>query len=160
MHDTGETAVLVAAHESGDVVSDSIALHLLDALGDALAVLLVPDSDVHVVGAEGRELGPGLEGLEAGGARGGQLAGRGSRHALEDVLLVQSAAQTPVEEATSVGPDKLGANGVLGLHAASTVVEVGVLQADLLVDRKQESLALGHLVLDLGLLLGSQVLLQ
>ena len=76
LHDTGETTILVAAHESGDVVSDSIDLHLLDALGDALAVLLVPDSDVHVVSAEGRELRPGLEGLEAGGARGGELAGR------------------------------------------------------------------------------------
>ena len=160
MHNTSKTAILVAAHESGHVISDGIALHLLDALVNVLAVLLVPDGDVHVVGAEGGELRPGLEGLEAGGARGGELAGRGGRHALEDVLLVQSAAEAPVEEATSLGPDEGRADGVLGLHAACTVVQVGVLQANLQVDGEKEGLALGHLVLDLRLLLGGEVLLQ
>lgn len=160
LHDTRQATVLVAPHQRRDVKRDGVRLHLLDALGDALPVLLVPDRDAHVVGAESRQLAPGLEGLEAGGAAGGELARRGGRHALEDVLLVEAAAQAPVEEAAGVGPDEGHADGVLGLHAAGAVVEVGVLQGDLEVDGQEEGLALGHGVLDLRLLLGGQVLLQ
>ncbi|GJD05392.1 hypothetical protein ColKHC_14217 [Colletotrichum higginsianum] len=85
-------------------------------------------------------------------ARGGRKDSRG--HAAEEILLVETTAKTPVEEAARVDPLELVANDTLGLHAAGAVVKVGELNGDLRVDRQELLLADRHLLLELvGLLL-------
>ena len=64
------------------------------------------------------------------------MRGRGSSgELLEDVLLVETAAKTPVEEPAGVLPSESLSNDTLGLHTASTVVQIGELNGDLTIDR-------------------------
>lgn len=73
---------------------------------------------------------------------------RGTTH-----LLVETAAETPVEEAAGLGPD--GAVGAaLGLHAADAVVQVDVVVGDLEERRVQGRLAGLELLGRLGAVLG------
>ena len=67
-----------------------------------------------------------LQEREYGIARGnaGASADDGGSHAAQDVLLVETSAKTPVEEASGVGPLKNIADNTLSLHAASTIVEI------------------------------------
>ncbi|CEI38582.1 unnamed protein product [Fusarium venenatum] len=80
----------------------------------------------------------------------------GGSHAAQDVLLVETAAKTPVEEASRAAPLENIANGALGLHTSSTIVKISELNSDLRVNRQQLLLAGSHLLLNLVGLLGRQ----
>lgn len=91
----------------------------------------------------------GSGGGDGAGGLAGDGGGSNGDHALEDELLAQTAADTPVEEASGVLPGQGLADGVLGHHAAGAVVEISELQSDLQVDRKELLFASGHLGFDL-----------
>ncbi|ROV86895.1 hypothetical protein VMCG_10866 [Cytospora schulzeri] len=150
-----------------DVLPGRLRLHGGHLLVHHLAVLLVPQRDLAVLGVEAGDVAPGLQdgqvtvahdhGILAGGD---DLAGGGG-HATQDVLLVEPPAHTPVEEPTSLAPLELVADHSLGLHTSGSVVQVGELRADLAVDGEQELLAIGYLLVDdVQLLLGRVLLLR
>ena len=156
----GSTADKVA-HLSGDRLS----LESFDLVVDHVAVLFIPDGNLAVSSVELLNAAPGLEKLQVARAllsrasseslAGGTARGSSGDDATEDILLVESSAHTPVEEAAGVLPLKDLTNDTLGLHATSAIVEISELQADLSINGQKLLLALSHLLLDrIRLLLG------
>jgi len=117
-----------------------IGLELLNLVADEGPVLFVPGRDGHVVLLPVGDVGQVLQHLEAAAAgervgHGVVVCGRGgSSELLQDVLLVETAAEAPVEEAAGVLPSQSLSDDTLGLHAAGAVVQIGELEGNLAVD--------------------------
>ncbi|CAG9956035.1 unnamed protein product [Clonostachys rosea f. rosea IK726] len=160
------SGTLVVANQGGNFLGKVLVLERFNLLPDLLPLRLVPlghslvvllpviDArpalqEVQVLGALLALLSSALVGDRSQGARG---------HLPEDELLVESSAQTPVEEAAGVDPLKLVTDDTLGLHASGTIMEISVLGSNLGVDGQQLLLTLSHLLLNLFRLVGVEIL--
>ncbi|CAH0047846.1 unnamed protein product, partial [Clonostachys solani] len=160
------SGTLVVANQCGNFLGKVLVLERLDLLSDLLPLRLVPLGYSLIVLLPVIDARPALQEVQVLGALlallssalvGDRSQGAGG-HLPEDELLVESSAQTPVEEAAGVDPLKLLTNDTLGLHTSSTVVEVSVLGSNLGVDGQQLLLTLSHLLLNLFRLFGGEIL--
>ncbi|CAI6094390.1 unnamed protein product [Clonostachys chloroleuca] len=160
------SGTLVVANQGGNFLGKVLVLERLNLLSDLLPLRLVPLGYSLVVLLPVIDARPALQEVQVLGALlallssalvGDRSQGAGG-HLPEDELLVESSAQTPVEEAAGVDPLKLVTDDTLGLHASSTVVKVSVLGSNLGVDGQQLLLTLSHLLLNLFRLVGGEIL--
>ncbi|CAH0025223.1 unnamed protein product [Clonostachys rhizophaga] len=160
------SGTLVVANQGGNFLGKVLVLERLNLLSNLLPLRLVPLGYSLVVLLPVIDARPALQEVQVLGALLALLSSAlvgdrsqgASGHLPEDELLVESSAQTPVEEAAGVDPLKLVTDDTLGLHASSTVVEVSVLGSNLGVDGQQLLLTLSHLLLNLLRLVGGEVL--
>ncbi|PNY27761.1 Uncharacterized protein TCAP_02317 [Tolypocladium capitatum] len=159
-----EPRLLVASHHLRQLSRELLRLHGLHLFANRLPFLLVPLGDLSVLLLPADDARPALEQVHVPGTR---VVGLGralvpgrrqhaGRHAPEDVLLVETAPQAPVEEAARVAPLEHLPDGAFGLHASGAVVQVGELDGNLGVDGQQLLLSLDQPLLDRGRLLGLQ----